>query len=125
MKLITARLNRYYRVMQSNHPNILWFGGEAHREIALTFDDGPHPKDTPQVLDMLAKHNIQATFFLVGKYVEQYPELVKRIHQSGHQLGIHCYRHRPFPLENPIVLRTQLDRTRNAIAIFVAYHLSP
>jgi peptidoglycan/xylan/chitin deacetylase (PgdA/CDA1 family) len=102
--------------MQKNHPNILWFGDESRREITLTFDDGPHPQDTPQVLDMLAKHNIQATFFLVGKYVEQYPELVKQIHQSGHQLGIHCYRHRPFPLENPIVLRTQLDRTGNAIA---------
>ena len=95
---------------------MLWFGDEARREIALTFDDGPHPQDTPKVLDMLAKHNICATFFLVGKYVEQYPALVKQIHQSGHQLGIHCYRHRPFPLENPIVLRTQLDRTRKAIA---------
>lgn len=116
MKLITASLDRYYRILQQRHPAMLWFGDEARREIALTFDDGPHPQDTPKVLDMLAKHNICATFFLVGKYVEQYPALVKQIHQSGHQLGIHCYRHRPFPLENPIVLRTQLDRTRKAIA---------
>jgi len=65
---------------------------------------------------MLAKHNIQATFFLVGRYVEQYPNLVKQIHQYGHQLGIHCFRHLPFPLENSAALRTQLDRTRNAIA---------
>jgi peptidoglycan/xylan/chitin deacetylase (PgdA/CDA1 family) len=94
----------------------LWFGDESRHEIALTFDDGPHPKDTPQVLEMLLKHNIHATFFLIGKYVEQHPDLVKQIHQNGHQLGIHCYRHRPFPLENQIALRTQLERTRNAIA---------
>ncbi len=116
MKLITTSLNQYYRAMQRQHPDILWFGDESRREIALTFDDGPHPKDTPQVLEKLAKHNIQATFFLVGRYVEQHPALVKQIHQSGHQLGIHGFRHRPFPLEKPSALQTQLDRTRNAIA---------
>jgi peptidoglycan/xylan/chitin deacetylase (PgdA/CDA1 family) len=113
---LSKLLDNIYRVMQNNHPNILWFGNEACREIALTFDDGPHPTDTPKVLDILAKHNIQATFFLVGRYVEQYPALVKQIHQSGHQPGIHCYRHRPFPLEKSIVLRRQLERTQTAIA---------
>lgn len=116
MKLITTSLDQYYRAMQRKHPDILWFGDESRREIALTFDDGPHPKDTPQVLETLAKHNIHATFFLVGRYVEQYPALVKQIHQSGHQLGIHGFRHRPFPLEKPSTLQSQLDRTRNAIA---------
>ena len=116
MKLITTSLDQYYRAMQRKHPDILWFGDESRREIAITFDDGPHPKDTPQVLETLAKHNIHATFFLVGRYVEQYPALVKQIHQSGHQLGIHGFRHRPFPLEKPSTLQSQLDRTRNAIA---------
>ena len=116
MKLITTSLDQYYRAMQRKHPDILWFGDESRHEIALTFDDGPHPKDTPQVLETLAKHNIHATFFLVGRYVEQYPALVKQIHQSGHQLGIHGFRHRPFPLEKPSTLQSQLDRTRNAIA---------
>jgi peptidoglycan/xylan/chitin deacetylase (PgdA/CDA1 family) len=116
MKLITASLDRYYRFMQSKHPNLLCFGNESRREIALTFDDGPHPKDTPQVLETLAKHGVHATFFLLGRHVEQYPDLVKQIRQSGHQLGIHGFRHRPFPLENPATLQTQLDRTRNAIA---------
>lgn len=116
MKLITTSLNQYYRAMQRKHPDILWFGDESRREIAITFDDGPHPKDTPQVLEKLTKHNIQATFFLVGRYVEQYPVLVKQIHQSGHQLGIHGFRHRPFPLEKPSTLQIQLERTRNTIA---------
>jgi peptidoglycan/xylan/chitin deacetylase (PgdA/CDA1 family) len=116
MKLITTSLNQYYRAMQNKYPNILWFGDESRRELALTFDDGPHPKDTPQVLETLAKHNIHATFFLVGRYVERYPDLVKQIHQSGHQLGIHGFRHLPFPLEDLETLRTQLDLTRNIIA---------
>ena len=116
MKLITASLDRYYRAMQQRHPAILWFGDKSRHEIALTFDDGPHPKDTPQVLEMLSEHSIRATFFLVGRYVEQHPALVKQIHQSGHQFGIHCYRHRPFPLENPLALRAQLEHTRNIIA---------
>lgn len=109
-------LLRFYRSNQRRFPTILWQGDGLRREIALTFDDGPHPKDTPQVLEMLAKQDICGTFFLIGKHVEQYPHLVTQIHQSGHQLGIHCYRHLPFPLENPSTLRAQLDRTRNAIA---------
>jgi peptidoglycan/xylan/chitin deacetylase (PgdA/CDA1 family) len=116
MKLISTTLAQYYRAMQRRYPSALWFGDESRREIALTFDDGPHPKDTPQVLEILAKHNICATFFLIGKYVEQHPNLVKQIYQNGHQLGIHGYRHRPFQLENPATLRTQLEGTRNLIA---------
>jgi len=109
-------LLRLYSAQQKRYPSILWQGDGARREIALTFDDGPHPKDTPQVLDILAKHDVRATFFLIGKQVEQYPHLVKQILQSGHQLGIHCYRHLPFALEKPSTLRAQLDHTRNVIA---------
>lgn len=109
-------LLRIYRAQQKRFPSILFQGNGSRREVALTFDDGPHPRDTPQVLDTLAKHNIYATFFLIWKYVERYPDLVKQIHQGGHQPGIHGYRHYPFPLENPSTLRAQLDRTRNAIA---------
>ena len=116
MKLITFALDQYYRAMQRRHPNILWFGDEACREIALTFDDGPHPRDTPRVLEVLAKYEIHATFFLIGKNVEQHPDLVKRIHQGRHQLGIHGYRHFPLPLENPAALRSQLDHARELIA---------
>jgi len=114
--MISRNFRRFYRSLQKQYPNILWHGDALRREIALTLDDGPHPRDTPQVLDVLAKHNICATFFLIGQSVERHPLLVKRIHQNGHQLAIHCYRHIPFPLENPDRLRSQLDRTRIAIA---------
>jgi len=111
------KLSHYlYSRLQKRHPKVLFYGDGTHREIALTFDDGPHPRDTPQVLDTLARHDIHATFFLVGQYAEKHPHLVRQIHQSGHQLGIHCYRHIPFPLENASNLQGQLNRARNAIA---------
>jgi peptidoglycan/xylan/chitin deacetylase (PgdA/CDA1 family) len=106
----------FYAWLQNQHPNVLYYGDDSRREIALTFDDGPHPRDTPQVLDVLAKHNVHATFFLIGQSVERYPHLVREIHQNGHQLALHCYRHRPFLLENSSTLRKALDHTRRTVA---------
>ena len=107
---------RFYHALQKRYPDILFHGDASRREIALTFDDGPHPRDTPQVLDVLAKHDILATFFLIGQGVEQYPHLVKQIHENGHQPALHCYRHVPFPMENASKLKRQLDQSRTAIA---------
>jgi peptidoglycan/xylan/chitin deacetylase (PgdA/CDA1 family) len=114
--MIASLLHRFYRRKQRRHPEVLWYGNETRREIALTFDDGPHPRDTPGVLDVLAKHETSATFFLIGRDVEQNQALVKRIHQGGHQIGIHCYRHLPFPWEHPQTLRSHLDQTRDTLA---------
>lgn len=105
-----------WRNLQRRHPGVLFHGNTSIPEIALTFDDGPHPRDTPQVLDVLAKHDVRATFFLIGESVEKNPQLVNQIHQSGHQLALHCHRHLPFPLESASALKGQLDRTRRAIA---------
>jgi len=108
-------LRRFYHTLQSRYPTTLFHGDVSRPEIALTFDDGPHPRDTPQVLDVLAKHDVHATFFLIGQDVEQYPNLVKQIHDCGHQLALHCYRHLPFPMENASTLKRQLGQSRNAI----------
>jgi peptidoglycan-N-acetylglucosamine deacetylase len=62
----------------------------------LTFDDGPDPKYTPRLLDLLAKHGVHASFFLVGQKVERYPELVERIVGEGHTIGNHSYSHWSF-----------------------------
>lgn len=61
--------------------------------IALTFDDGPHPKYTPMILDILKKYGIRATFFAVGENAEQYPELIKRCLREGHEIANHTYSH--------------------------------
>ena len=102
--------------MQKRFPTTLWHGDPARREIALTFDDGPHLRDTPGVLDVLDKYNVRATFFLIGRDIEHVAHLVREIHNRGHQIGIHCFRHLPFPWENPQTLRGHLDGTRDAIA---------
>ena len=112
----TSLLQNFYRYIQKRHPRILMHGDGSIREIALTFDDGPHPRDTPQVLEVLAKHNLHATFFLIGQSAERYPNLVYQIHEAGHQLAIHCYRHIPFPIESASTLKGCLIQTRNAIA---------
>ncbi len=61
--------------------------------IAVTFDDGPHPKKTPKILDLLAEYNIHATFFTVGQNIEYYAEAAKRILEEGHEIGNHTYSH--------------------------------
>jgi peptidoglycan/xylan/chitin deacetylase (PgdA/CDA1 family) len=103
-------------LLQQYHPKAFYHGDRTLPTIALTFDDGPHPRDTPQVLDVLAEHNVYATFFLIGRSAEQHPQTVKRIFECGHQPALHCYRHLPFPLENASTLKGQLDRSRTAIA---------
>lgn len=63
------------------------------RLVSLTFDDGPHPKITPQILDILQKHDVKATFFVMGAYVDQHPHLAKRIVEDGHIIANHTYSH--------------------------------
>ncbi|PLS18417.1 polysaccharide deacetylase family protein [Bacillus sp. M6-12] len=85
------------------------------KAVALTFDDGPNPIYTEQLLDILKKYQVKATFFVVGKKVEQYPETVKRMHREGHTVGIHHYSHVSSWFMSPLVLRSQLKRTEKAI----------
>src|SRR5712675_2943652 len=63
------------------------------RKLALTYDDGPNDPDTPLLLDVLDNHQVKATFFLIGKYVERRPDLVRSIKERGHEIGNHTYSH--------------------------------
>jgi peptidoglycan/xylan/chitin deacetylase (PgdA/CDA1 family) len=67
--------------------------GSDPNQIALTFDDGPNDPHTLHLLDVLAKHEAKATFFLIGKYVRQRPEIARAIMSAGHQIGNHTYSH--------------------------------
>jgi peptidoglycan/xylan/chitin deacetylase (PgdA/CDA1 family) len=67
--------------------------GNDPQQMALTYDDGPNDPHTLHLLDVLAKHDAKATFFLIGKYVRQRPDIVRAIHAAGHVIGNHTYTH--------------------------------
>lgn len=83
--------------------------------IALTFDDGPHPVYTPQILDVLARYGQKATFFVIGDLSEERPEILKRIADEGHELGNHGYSHRTGHATTLAEYIVELDRTRSVI----------
>jgi peptidoglycan-N-acetylglucosamine deacetylase len=84
--------------------------------IAITFDDGPHLQGTPAVLEMLARANARATFFLVGEQVERAPSLAAEIAAAGHEVGVHGYRHTLLIRRTPRALRDDFARAYNVIA---------
>ncbi|MEW9625410.1 polysaccharide deacetylase family protein [Rhodanobacter geophilus] len=91
--------------------------------LYLTFDDGPHPQHTPRLLDLLARHDARASFFLVGQRVEQHPALVERIVAEGHALGNHSYSH---PLFHRLGLREQLDEVERTDRLLAGFdHTGP
>src|SRR2546428_9243165 len=69
-----------------------WRGRRDINAVALTFDDGPSP-DTERILDVLAKYNVSATFFMVGREVESFPGIAQRVRAEGHEVGNHSYSH--------------------------------
>lgn len=82
---------------------------------ALTFDDGPDPETTPRLLDILAKHQAFATFFMVGEVAQRYPELVQQVAQAGHAIGNHSWDHPSFPAISAGERRTQLRAWAGAV----------
>ena len=75
---------------------MLWQGRRRHRQVAITFDDGPDSIYTPQILEILKTYGVTATFFLVGEKIKQHEKLVKQMVGDGHQLGNHSYTHPAF-----------------------------
>lgn len=86
------------------------------REVALTFDDGPHPQGTPAVLAALDRAGARATFFLVGEQVERRPALAAEIAAAGHAIALHGHRHRNLQRVGPRATREDLLRGRDAVA---------
>jgi peptidoglycan/xylan/chitin deacetylase (PgdA/CDA1 family) len=85
------------------------------RGYALTFDDGPHPQGTPAVLELLERHRVHATFFLVGEQVVRAPELAAEIVAAGHAVGLHCDRHRNLLRLGPRAVALDIARARARI----------
>jgi peptidoglycan-N-acetylglucosamine deacetylase len=78
------------------------------RAVALTFDDGPNPDATPAILDALAARGVKATFFILGRHAERWPELVARTAREGHSIGNHGYYHRKLHFKSPAYVRDDL-----------------
>jgi len=89
-------------------------GGDPN-EVALTYDDGPNDKATDALLDLLAQHNTRASFFMIGQFVRQRPEIVRRVHAAGHLIGNHTQTHPWLHLKPERVIREELRGCSGAI----------
>jgi peptidoglycan/xylan/chitin deacetylase (PgdA/CDA1 family) len=94
---------------------ILYSGNGHLREIALTFDDGPDPYYTPQILDVLDQYRIKATFFCVGRQAEAYPQIVRQVYGAGHVVGNHSWAHPDLGLLPAADILSELKHTCNAL----------
>lgn len=83
--------------------------------VAITFDDGPDPRSTPRYLEALERHGARGTFFLIGRSVQRYPDLVQRIRAGGHAIGNHSWDHPSFPAISAAARREQLELCAAAI----------
>ena len=90
-------------------------GRPGERRVALTFDDGPTPPFTEQILDILRQRNVPATFFVNGNHVQRFPDLLKRAHTENHTIGNHTYSHPFFYFKTPRRMASEIDRAQDSI----------
>lgn len=87
----------------------------AGKKIALTYDDGPNPEQTPLLMEVLQRFDAHATFFLIGKWAEREPALIRELVAAGHAIGNHTYTHPTMPLLSKGGVREELARCRAAV----------
>jgi peptidoglycan/xylan/chitin deacetylase (PgdA/CDA1 family) len=115
---------------QSMAPTARWYGktftGAARgaRQIALTYDDGPNDPHTLRLLEVLALHGVHATFFLIGRYVRQRPEIARQILQAGHTVGNHTFTHPLLTFKSETEIRQQLFDCQSALEDAIGAHSS-
>jgi len=113
---------------QSMAPSGQWFGQTFARgmpgskQIALTYDDGPNDPHTLKLLDVLAKHNVRATFFMIGCYAQQRPNIARAVAQAGHVIGNHTFTHPLLIFESEARTRSQLLDCRQALEDAIGEH---
>src|SRR6202035_1696543 len=113
---------------QSMAPTGQWYGRTftglppGSRQIALTYDDGPNDPHTLRLLEVLARHGVQATFFLIGRYVQQRPEIAREIIQAGHVVGNHTFTHPLLTFKSETEIRQELSQCRSALQVAGGQH---
>lgn len=113
---LTANANLSYYPLQAKYPKIMLYQGQTRQKVAaLTFDDGPDQRYTPQILDVLRKHHVKATFFLMGSRVVKHPNVARRIVNEGHAIGNHTYWHPQLTKSGIHVLKWEIRNTNKQI----------
>jgi peptidoglycan/xylan/chitin deacetylase (PgdA/CDA1 family) len=113
---------------QSMAPTGQWYGrtftglARGTKQLALTYDDGPNDPHTLRLLEVLARHDVHATFFLIGRYVQQRPEIVREIVRAGHVVGNHTFTHPLLTLKSAAEIRQQLSDCRSALQDAIGTH---
>jgi peptidoglycan/xylan/chitin deacetylase (PgdA/CDA1 family) len=102
--------------MRLAFPEVLWNGETDERIVALSYDDGPDPADAPQLLDVLERQQVAASFCWFGYGAARHPAIVRAAAEAGHLIGTHGFDHRSFILEDRATLRRQLAVTRQLLA---------
>lgn len=124
-----AVLNVYVYHGFGHQPDIYRRGSPDRPWVAITFDDGPSPKYTPRILEILEAHNVPATFFMVGAHVEAYPEIAAAVVAAGHEVGNHTYTHINVPTASTQRLYEELVSTSSIIyektGVYPAYARPP
>jgi peptidoglycan/xylan/chitin deacetylase (PgdA/CDA1 family) len=113
-------------ILQQRYPDtVVLRGSLTDNRVALTFDDGPDPRFTPQVLDVLDQYNVPATFFVMGARAEAYPDLLRRMQEEGHVVGNHTYWH-PNLVEQADIetLEREVAQTEEVIENILGYRTS-
>jgi peptidoglycan-N-acetylglucosamine deacetylase len=132
---ITAAVAATAAGYQSMAPTGQWYGRTfcggsagsseiALTRIALTYDDGPNDPHTLKLLDVLAKHNVHATFFMIGRYVQQRPDIARAVAQAGHVVGNHTFTHPLLIFKSQLETRTELLDCRSALHDAIGGHSS-
>ena len=113
---------------QTMAPTGQWYGrtftglGRGSKQLALTYDDGPNDPHTLRLLEVLAKHDVRATFFLIGRYVQQRPDIVRELVKAGHVVGNHTFTHPLLIFQPTATIRTQLVDCERALTDAVGEH---
>jgi peptidoglycan/xylan/chitin deacetylase (PgdA/CDA1 family) len=101
---------------RNGHASVWWSVGTDEKLVALTFDDGPTKRYTPEVLDVLEKYDVHATFFLIGELVARRPDIVSRMIEAGHEVGNHTFDHWDAAGQSPDEVRRSMERGADAVA---------